>query len=120
MRVHSTTVIVRDQQAAVDFYTQKFGWTIGTDAQVTPEMRFVTMLPNGGGAEIALGDMGWIEGRTPGGHTGISLQTDDIDGEVAALTARGVRFKGPIESVPWGRHTWFYDQDDNEFYLVGM
>jgi hypothetical protein len=91
------------------------------DNRVSDSMRFVTVAPPGGGTQLALGDRTWFgEDRTPGGPTGISLMTETLDEDVAALTARGVRFKGPIEPVPWGRHTWFYDLDENEFYLVGQ
>jgi hypothetical protein len=35
------------------------------------------------------------------------------------LSARGVKFKGPVELMPWGsKATWFYDPDDNEFFLT--
>ena len=50
--------------------------------------------------------------------TGISLLTDDIKGDYAALTAKGVRFKGEPETMPWGdTAAWFYDPDGNEFFL---
>ena len=121
MIIHSATVIVRDQAAAIRFYTEQLGWAVALDNQVSESMRFVTVVPPGGGSQLALGDPSWFAAdRMPGGPTGISIATERLDEDVAALTARGVRFKGPIESVPWGRHTWFYDLDDNEFYLVGQ
>jgi hypothetical protein len=34
---------------------------------------------------------------------GTVLESDDLDADVAALTARGVNIDGGIEEQPWGR-----------------
>jgi hypothetical protein len=42
-----------------------------------------------------------------------------MDATYAELTKRGVRFKGAPEMMPWGKKgTWFFDQDNNEFFIV--
>jgi catechol 2,3-dioxygenase-like lactoylglutathione lyase family enzyme len=118
-RIHSTTVIVTDQDRALDFFVNTLGFEKMADVPMGAEMRWVTVRPAGSSVELALGTPGWFSGRAPGGPTGISLVSTGIDAEYAALTAKGVRFKGPVEMMPWGsKATWFSDPDGNEFFLV--
>jgi len=118
--IHSTTIVVNDQDAALDFYVNTLGWSKSLDQQVGPEMRFLTVALPGGGAELVLADPHFApEGRQPGGYTGISLIASDIDATYAAPSERGVRFKEPVQTMPWGaKATWFYDRDGNEFFLT--
>ena len=118
-RIHSTTVIVTDQDRALDFFVNTLGFEKISDVPMGPEMRWVTVRPAGASTELALGTPGWFAGRTPGGPTGISVISSDIDADHAALTAKGVRFKGPVEMMPWGaRATWLFDPDGNEYFLA--
>jgi uncharacterized glyoxalase superfamily protein PhnB len=117
--VHSATVIVADQDEALDFYVNTLGFEKVIDQAMGPEMRFITVVPKGATTQIALALESWAGGSaTRGGESGISYITHDIDATYKTLSERGVRFKGPIEDMPWGdRATWFYDIDDNEFFL---
>lgn len=117
--IHSTTITVSDQDAALDFYVNTLGCSVGTDQQMGPEMRFLTVVFPDGGAELVLGHPSWTPGSaTPGGQTGISFITHDIDATYATLTERGVTFNEPIQTMPWGdRATWFNDPDGNQFFL---
>ena len=120
MQIHSMTVVVSSQEAALDFYTSKLGWQVSRDVDVSDTMRFLTVVPPSGGAELALGQSSWFEGQLPPKHTGIAIASQDIDATYAELVERGVRFKGPVETMPWGgKATWFFDLDENEFFLVG-
>ena len=118
--IHSTTVVVADQDAALDFYVNTLGWEKAMDAPIGPEMRWLTVVPPGATTQLALAHTSWAgEGKTPGGHSGISLVTPDIDATYETLSAGGVRFKESVAVMPWGRKaTWFYDLDGNEFFLA--
>ena len=118
--IHSTTIVVSDQDKALDFYVNTLGWEKAHDDPMGPEMRFVTVVPPGATTQLALGLASWFEGsRSPGNNTGIALSTSDIDATYATLVARGVRFKEPVSVMPWGaKATWFYDLDGNEFFLA--
>ena len=117
--IHSTTVIVADQEAALDFYLNVLGWEKAIDNAMGPEMRFLTVVPPGAKTQLVLGQASWFEGAGPGRRTGISFVTPDIEATVEALTKKGVKFKGPIDDMPWGgKATWFYDIDGNEFFLA--
>jgi len=95
------------------------GWEKALDAPMGPEMRFLTVVPPGAQTQLVLALPSWAGGNLKrGGHTGISMVCDDIDATYEELSKRGVRFKEPVQQMPWGgKATWFYDIDDNEFFL---
>lgn len=119
-RVHSATVPVSDQKAALDFYVNILGWKTSIDMHMGDSDRFLTVVPADGSTELALSPAHWLApDRKPGGATGIALMTPDIDATYKTLSDRGVKFKEPVSMMPWGQKaTWFYDQDGNEFFLV--
>lgn len=53
-KIHSATVIVADQDTALDFYVNTLGWEKRQDAEVGPGYRFLTVAPAGGDAELVL------------------------------------------------------------------
>jgi catechol 2,3-dioxygenase-like lactoylglutathione lyase family enzyme len=116
-RIHSASISVADQDAALDFYVNSLGWEKGDDAMFGEGMRWLTVFPPGAATQLVLAHASWS--GQPGGHTGISLISPDIDATYEALTAKGVRFKEPVAVMPWGaKAAWFYDIDGNEFFLV--
>ena len=121
--LHSTSILVADQDAALDFYVNTLGWEKTSDMSFGDGMRWLTVGPPGATTQLVLALPSWYGGvdssRQPGGHTGISLVAPDIDATYATLTGRGVKFKQPVEAMPWGtKATWFSDPDGNEFFLV--
>ncbi len=121
--IHSTSIVVADQDAALDFYVNVLGWEKAMDNPMGPDTRWLTVVPPGAVTQIVLALPSWYGSertpREPGGTTGIALIAPDIDKCYATLTARGVSFKGPVETMPWGaKATWFSDPDGNEFFLA--
>ena len=45
VHVHSTVVVVDDQDQALDFYTQVLGWEVRHDNQMSPDYRFLVVAP---------------------------------------------------------------------------
>lgn len=119
-RVHSATVPVSNQEAALDFYVNTLGWKKSIDMPMEGPDRFITVVPADGSTELALSPAQWLgPDRKVGGASGIALITPDIDETYKTLSERGVKFKEPVTAMPWGQKaTWFYDQDGNEFFLV--
>ena len=116
-RIHSATISVNDQDAALDFYVNTLGWEKAMDSMMGPDMRWITVVPPGAATQLVVAHKSWAS--EPGGNTGISLITPDIDATYATLTARGVKFKEPVAMMPWGQKaTWFSDPDGNEYFLV--
>ncbi|MCW5880840.1 MAG: VOC family protein [Anaerolineae bacterium] len=118
--IHSTTIGVNDQDAALDFYVNILGWEKAMDSPLGDNMRWLTVVPPGATSQLVLAHASWAgESHAPGKATGISLVSHDIDATYATLTSRGVKFKAPVETMPWGQKAaWFSDIDGNEFFLV--
>ncbi len=105
---------VRDQDRARDFYVGVLGFEVIRDSS-TPDMRWVQVAPSGGATSITL--VTWFPSMSPGSVKGTVLETDDLDGDVAALTAHGVGIDGGIQEQPWGRFVTFDDPDGNGIVL---
>ena len=78
---------VADQDAALAFYTQKLGFELRADMPFGEhgEMRWVEVAPPGSRARLALNPP---MGGQPGGG-GIGVETTDVEGEHARLSAIG-------------------------------
>jgi predicted enzyme related to lactoylglutathione lyase len=117
--IHSTTIVVTDQNAALDFYVYTLGWEKASDAVVEPGERFLTVVPQGATTQLVLGVLNEFKPDTRGKYTGITLVAPDIDATYEALTQRGVTFTQPVADMPWGsKATWFNDPDGNTFFLT--
>ncbi|MCC7479364.1 VOC family protein [bacterium] len=118
--VTHVTVYVNDQDAALDFYRDKLGFELVTDSDMQPGMRWLTVRPPGGQAQIVLfkafdGPMGKKEA---GGWTGMVLHCENRDAAHAELLARGVKIAQEPRDLPWGRDFSFEDPDGNMFNVV--
>ena len=80
-----------------------------------PDQRWVQVAPKGAQTSITL--VTWFPTMPPGSVKGTVLETDDLDGDVAALTAGGVAIEGVIQEQPWGRFVTFDDPDGNGIVL---
>ncbi|MGC4105306.1 MAG: VOC family protein [Thermomicrobiales bacterium] len=118
-KIHSAAVVVSDQAAAIRFYTEILGWSISIDQMMGDGYRFVTVIPPGGGAELALNGVGIMGDRQPGSPSGISLLCADVDATYRELADNGVHFPMMPDDMPWGaRGAQFEDPDGNQFFLT--
>lgn len=126
-KVTNITVVVKNQQAALDFYTKTLGLEKRTD--VSPPaggVRWVTVAPRGQDVEISLWEAGSMtEGMPsslshPGNGTGMDFQVKDCRKAYAELKARGVEFRSEPQENPWSIVAAFTDPDGNPFRIVQM
>jgi catechol 2,3-dioxygenase-like lactoylglutathione lyase family enzyme len=97
--------MVHDVDAAVDFYTKHFGFTVGTHA--APAFADVFR----GNLRILLSGPSSSAGRPmpdgtkpgPGGWNRVEFVVDDIEAEVERLRAEGVPFRNDIITGPGGK-----------------
>ena len=113
-----TTVNVRylvdDVAAAVDFYTTHFGFTIGISSPAFAEafrgnLRLLLSGPqSSAGRAMADG-----ERPQPGGWNRIHFVVDDLEAEMARLSAAGVPFRNEVVSGPGGAQVLACDPAGN-------
>ena len=122
-RIHSSVVVVDDQDIALDFYTRILGWEKREDAQMSPDYRFLVVVPPGHTSGIALGPEHIHGHPAPGADTpadcGINLTTDDLQADYERWTAAGVVFDMPPAPMPWGGlGARFQDPFGNRFFIT--
>ena len=119
--IKSTTVHVSDQDAAVDFYTNKLGFEKRADEAFGEGYRWIEVAPPGADTVIILAkDYGaWDQSRI-GKFAGVVFATDNVQQTYEELKSRGVEFTEVPTTQPWGMvQAQFNDQDGNGFVLVG-
>ena len=115
----SVRYLVDDVGAAVDFYGGVLGFRVGFDARpavaelVRGSLRLLVSGP------VSSAGRPMPDGRvpTPGGWNRIHLLVDDIDAEVARLTAAGVPFRNAVLDGPGGRQVLVEDPCGNPVEL---
>ena len=110
-----TALVVRDYDAAIQFYVDILGFHLLEDTRLSETKRWVVVAPDPArGAALLLARAASPEqlsrvGDQTGGRVFLFLYTDDHDRDRAAWTAAGVRFvRGPHDES-WGRVSVFED-----------
>ena len=106
---------VTDQERARHFYVDVLGFDLVRDNPMGPGQRWVEVGPKGAQTSITL--VTWFPTMEPGSVKGLVLETDDLDADVAALTARGLSIPDGVQQQPWGRFVTFDDPDGNGIVL---
>lgn len=113
----NATVFISNMDKAVDFYTNVLGLKLGVRYE-----DFWATIDAGKGLTIGLHPASpkYPAPGTKGGMV-IGFEIDEpIDAVVARLTARGVKFTGPVINDGAGRFAHFEDLDGNDMYLWEM
>ena len=115
-KIKFSSIPVRDQDRALEFYTTTLGFTLLTDQPMGPGQRWIEVRPPKGDAGVAL--------FTPPGHetrvgtfTGISMECDDVQKTYDDLRAKGVEFAKPPKSESWGVSAILKDSEGNQIVL---
>jgi predicted enzyme related to lactoylglutathione lyase len=117
--VFYTSVLVTDQDRALDFYTNVLGLEKRVENPTPDGLRFLTVGVKGDGFMLVLwpGTPGQAKpamGRPP---ASVTIETADIRKSVEELTARGVEFDSGVLDFPWGSVAQFEDPDGNRLQL---
>jgi len=123
-------IYVLNQQEALEFYRDKLGFEVRTDASMEggfrwltvgpkdqPDFEVILMEPSAGPMldEESASQMRDLvqKGKLGGGV----FDTKDCRATYAELVAKGVEFMGPPEEQPWGIGAVFKDNSGNWFSL---
>lgn len=125
-RLAHVTVIVRDQDEALRFYTEKLGMEKRDDRRMG-NFRWLTVAPRGSDVAIVLQrpsppfqspeeETRMLE-RVGQGTTWV-LETDDCRRDHATMVANGVKFQSAPSELPWGVSAVFEDLYGNRYNLL--
>jgi lactoylglutathione lyase len=115
--VSGVTLLVADQDRSIDFYVNKLGWELRTDAEMWPGARWVEVGPAGSQAGVVL-TRATDFNKEPGGDAGFVMATDDVQALYAELTGRGVEVTEP-KAEGWGTFITFSDPDGIQ-HMIGQ
>lgn len=109
-------VCVKDQQRALDFYTQKLGFELLTDLPFGPNARWIEVRPPKAKTHLSLWTPPGLEDRI-GTFSQVVFRADDIQATYQELVQKGVKFTDPPHDQPGGVMGTFLDADGNTFVL---
>ena len=118
-RIANVIVPVRDQDAMLAFYTEKLGLEKRADVPFGNGERWIEVAPAGTETVIAICPPG-PNGTTGDKETGITLQTDDIEGYRDRLAEAGVDVDAEVSRMgdPVPPLCWFRDPEGNRLLVV--
>jgi catechol 2,3-dioxygenase-like lactoylglutathione lyase family enzyme len=117
-----TGIFVKDQEAALDFYTNKLGLEKVEDEPYGEGARWITVSPTEMRIKIVLKEAEKehekaMVGRSDGAPI-LTLGTDDVHAAYERMRERGVRFLGEPYRYPWGIGALLLDQDGSPILLL--
>ena len=120
-KVTHATIWVKDQDEALKFYRDTLGFKVTADnATSMPGYRWLTVAP----APQADFEMALNLATTPEQLAGVGRQgifvvaSDDVQADLAALKAKGVKIQSELNVNPWGSDFVFEDLYGNDFDVV--
>lgn len=120
-KISHVTLLVKDQNDALDFYQNKLGFKVHTDAKLGP-MRWLTLCTvDQPDFELSLMQAGPkdqdLVGRQGGSYPLLALETKDCHESFKRLKSLGIKFDGEPQQESWGTGVTFRDLYGNLIYL---
>ena len=109
------SIPVRDQDAALAFYTEKLGFKVVTDQPMGPQ-RWIELRVGTADTRIVLFTADGQQDRIGTSFNG-SFACDNVDKTYEELKGRGVEFVAPPKKEPWGSYVVLKDPDGNQIVL---
>jgi predicted enzyme related to lactoylglutathione lyase len=114
--VKFVSIPVRDQDRALEFYTEKLGLSIVTDQPFDGSQRWLELGIAGADTRVVLFTTDADRERI-GTFSNIAFCSDNVEKTYRDLSARGVEFVAPPKKEEWGTFVIFKDVDGNQFVL---
>jgi predicted enzyme related to lactoylglutathione lyase len=115
-QIKFVSIPVADQDRALDFYTEKLGFTIITDQPFNDKQRWIELRVPKAETRVVLFTTDEDKGRI-GTFMNVSYTCDDLQKTYEELKGRGVEFEQPPKKEPWGSYATFKDSEGNSFAL---
>ena len=117
------TVVVRNYDEAIEYYTSKIGLHLEQDADLGEGKRWVVVRPHGGGTGLLLAEPknereASCIGNQTGGRVFLFLTTDDFRREHQRMEEAGVKFREAPRHEPYGMVAVFEDLYGNLIDLI--
>ena len=118
------TLVVRNYDEALEFYTQKLGFHLLQDVPLHDNKRWLLVAPpNSRGAALLLAEAATPEqslviGNQTGGRVFLFLHTDDFWRDYKTYQSRGVRFLESPRQETYGTVAVFEDVYGNKWDLL--
>ncbi len=121
--IGSVTLLVRDYDEAIAYFTGILGFTLLDDAPLGEGKRWVRVAPPGGAPALLLAkavtpDESAGIGKQAGGRVFLFLHTDDFRRDYEAMRSCGVRFEETPREEAYGTVAVFRDLYGNRWDLL--
>ncbi len=123
--IANITLVVRDYDEAIEFYTQKLSFDLIEDTPLTGSKRWVVVSPRGSTVTrllLAKADSPEQEayiGDQTGGRVFLFLRTDNFWNDYHEMKSKGVHFHEEPRTEPYGMVVVFSDLYGNKWDLLG-
>ena len=124
MEIAQLSLVVRDYDEAIAWYTRALGFEIIEDSDLGGGKRWVLVAPPGtNGTRLLLARAASLEqqsliGNQTGGRVFLFLHTDDFGRDYAAMLAKGVHFVEKPRNEAYGKVVVFEDLYGNRWDLI--
>jgi catechol 2,3-dioxygenase-like lactoylglutathione lyase family enzyme len=124
-RISQLSLVVRDYDEAIRFFTESLGFMLLEDSPLGNGKRWVRVAPPGeSGAALLLARAATPEqeraiGNQSGGRVFLFLETPDFHGDYERMRAKGVRFAEEPRDEGYGTVVVFLDLYGNKWDLIG-
>lgn len=123
-QIFQITLVVKEYDEAIEFYTQKLGFNLLEDSVLTETKRWVRIAPNGSNecclllAKAVNEDQKRSIGNQTGGRVFLFLSTDNFQRDFEFLIKNGVQIVREPVMETWGRVAVFADLYGNLWDLI--
>ncbi len=122
-RIGIVALLVRDYDEAKAWYTTVVGFSVVEDRPMGGGKRWVVVAPPGAATRLLLARAATPEqtarvGDQTGGRVFLFLETDDLDRDFRAMSARGVKFREAPRHEDYGTVAVFEDLYGNLWDLI--
>ena len=115
-QIKFVSIPVEDQDRALDFYTEKLGFTIITDQPFYEKQRWIELRVPKAETRMVLFTTD-EDKRRVGTFMNMSYTCDDLQKTYEELKKRGVEFENSPKIEAWGNYVIFKDSEGNRFVL---